>query len=128
MPAAAARRAGRGGPPTARAGLARDGSETRRSSRSRAQQSLEQRMLLTATLCLLAFGAVMVYSASSATTLLKGHGYGSGYLVKFLIYGGLGLILMHLLARDGIAKVQSITAPLLFVSFVLVVALHIPHV
>jgi len=70
----------------------------------------------------------MVYSASSATTLLKGHGYGSGYLVKFLIYGGLGLILMHLLARDGIAKVQSITAPLLFVSFVLVLAVHIPHV
>src|SRR5256884_6921275 len=128
MPAAAARRAGRGGPSTARAGLGRDGSETRRSARSRAQQSLEHRLLLTATLCLLAFGAVMVYSASSATTLLKGHGYGSGYLVKFLIYGGLGLILMHLLARDGIAKVQSITAPLLFVSFVLVLAVHIPHV
>ena len=33
--------------------------------------SLEHRILLTATLCLLAFGAVMVYSASSATTLLR---------------------------------------------------------
>jgi cell division protein FtsW len=70
----------------------------------------------------------MVYSASSATTLLKGHGYGSGYLVKFLIYGGLGLIVMNVLARDGIARVQSITAPLLFISFVLVLAVHIPHV
>ena len=29
-------------------------------------ESLEHRMLLTATMCLLAFGAVMVYSASSA--------------------------------------------------------------
>ncbi len=35
---------------------------------------------------------------------------------------------MRVLARDGVAKVHSITAPLLFVSFVLVVAVHIPHV
>jgi cell division protein FtsW len=79
-------------------------------------------------MCLLAFGAVMVYSASSATTLLQGHGYGSSYLVKFLVYGLVGLLVMRLLARDGVAKVHSITAPLLFVSFVLVVAVHIPHV
>ena len=38
-------------------------------ARSR-QQPLEHRMLLTATFCLLAGGAVMVYSASSARTLL----------------------------------------------------------
>src|SRR5205807_3070716 len=124
MPAAAARRAGRGGPPTARAGLARDGSETRRSSRSRAQQSLEQRMLLTATLCLLAFGAVMVYSASSATTLLGGRGNGTGYLVKFVSYGAIGLLVMRTLARDGLAKAHRITAPLLFASFLLVLAVH----
>jgi cell division protein FtsW len=79
-------------------------------------------------MCLLAYGAVMVYSASSATTVIRGHGYGSGYLVKFLIYGGVGLIVMRVLARDGVAKVQSITAPLLVVSFVLVIAVHIPHV
>jgi cell division protein FtsW len=70
----------------------------------------------------------MVYSASSATTLLRGHGYGGGYLVKFLVYGALGLVLMQVLARDGVAKVQSITAPLLVISFVLVLAVHIPHV
>jgi cell division protein FtsW len=92
------------------------------------QPSFEHRILLTATLCLLAFGAVMVYSASSATTLLQGHGYGSGYLVKFVIYGAVGLVVMRVLARDGVAKVQSITAPLLVVSFVLVLAVHIPHV
>ncbi len=33
---------------------------------------------------------------------------------------------MRVLARDGVAKVQSITAPLLVVSFVLVLAVHIP--
>src|ERR1700722_8032646 len=91
-------------------------------------QSLEHRILLTATMCLLAFGAVMVYSASSATTLLQGGGYGSSYLVKFVIFGVIGLVVMRILAKDGVAKVHAITAPLLAVSFVLVVAVHIPHV
>ncbi|HEX5224641.1 MAG TPA: putative lipid II flippase FtsW [Solirubrobacteraceae bacterium] len=90
-------------------------------------QSLEQRLLLTATLCLLAFGAVMVYSASSATTLLQGGGTGSGDLIRFVIYGALGLLVMRVLARDGIARVHSITAPLLVTSFVLVLAVHVPH-
>jgi cell division protein FtsW len=84
-------------------------------------------MLLTATLCLLGFGAVMVYSASSATSLLQGHGTGSGYLVKYLIYGAIGLVLMRVLARDGLARVQSVVGPLLAISFVLVLAVHVPH-
>ena len=92
------------------------------------QQPLEHRILLTATLCLLAFGAVMVYSASSATALLEGSGTGSSYLVKFVIFGAVGLALMHYLARHGIAKVQDLVGPLLAVSFVLVLAVHIPHV
>ncbi len=83
---------------------------------------------MTATLCLLAFGAVMVYSASSATTLLQGSGNGSGYLVKFVVYGAVGLVVMHVLARDGVAKMQSFVAPLLVTAFVLVLAVHIPHV
>ncbi len=91
-------------------------------------QPLEHRILLTATMCLMAFGAVMVYSASSATTLLQGHGYGSGDLIKFLVYGSIGLVVMRVLARDGVAKVHTITAPLLIASFVLVLAVHIPHV
>jgi hypothetical protein len=77
------------------------------------QHSLEHRILITATMCLLAFGAVMVYSASSATTLLQGRGNGSGYLIKYVMYGAVGLVLMRVLARDGVAKVQSVTAPLL---------------
>jgi len=100
----------------------------RKRSASAAAKSLEHRILLTATLCLMAFGAVMVYSASSATSLLQGGGYGGSYLIKFAIYGAIGLVLMRVLARDGVAKVHSITAPLLGVSFVLVLAVHIPHV
>jgi len=79
-------------------------------------------------MCLLAFGAVMVYSASSATTLLQGQGNGSGYLIRYVIYGALGLVAMRVLARDGVAKVHLITAPLLAVSFVLVCATHVPHI
>jgi len=70
----------------------------------------------------------MVYSSSSASTLLQGHGNGAGYLAKFVLYGALGLVVMRMLARDGLARMQSIVAPLLAVSFALVLAVHIPHV
>jgi cell division protein FtsW len=70
----------------------------------------------------------MVYSASSATSLLSSGGTGSGYLIRFVIYGAIGLALMHLLARDGIARIQSLTGPLLAISLVLVAAVHLPHV
>ncbi|HEY7962221.1 MAG TPA: putative lipid II flippase FtsW [Solirubrobacteraceae bacterium] len=101
------------------------GAKARRAARA---QPLEHRILLTATLCLLAFGAVMVYSASSAPMLLRGHGTGSGYLVKYLLFGAVGLVAMNVLARDGVARVQSLAGPLLALSFVLVLAVHIPHV
>jgi cell division protein FtsW len=88
---------------------------------------LEHRMLLTATLCLLGFGSVMVYSSSAASSLLAGEGDGSGVLVRFLIYGAVGLVLMHWLARGGLARAERLTGPLLAVSFVLVLAIHLPH-
>jgi len=103
------------------------GGSSKRRVRATRPQPLEQRILLTATLCLLAFGAVMVYSASSATTLLQGRGNGSGYLIKYLVYGSIGLVLMHVLARDGPRRVQGLIGPLLAVSFVLVLAVHVPH-
>jgi cell division protein FtsW len=112
----------------AKAGRGRGAGKSARGGKTAAGQSLEHRILLTATMCLLAFGAVMVYSASSATSLLQGSGYGAGYLIKFVVYGGVGLVLMRVLARDGVAKVHTITAPLLIGSFVLVLAVHIPHV
>jgi cell division protein FtsW len=116
-------------PAARRARSSKDAPNRRRSTRASAAagQPLEQRILITATLCLLGFGAVMVYSASSATSLLQSGGTGSGYLVKYLIYGAIGLVVMHVLARDGVAKVQAITGPLLVISFVLVLAVHIPH-
>jgi cell division protein FtsW len=93
-----------------------------------AGQPLEQRILQTATLCLLALGAVMVYSASAATTLLEGQGTGTGYLLKYLVFGALGLVGMQVLARRGVGWVQKLTAPLLVASFALVLAVHVPHI
>jgi cell division protein FtsW len=90
------------------------------------QHPLEHRMLLTATFCLLAGGAVMVYSASSARTLLEGHGDGTAYLVKYLMYGAIGLVLMQLLARHGLEHVRRMTPMLLAASFVLLVLVLIP--
>jgi cell division protein FtsW len=122
MPSAAARRARSSG------GAAPKGARKRGGGAAAKSQPLEQRILITATLCLLGFGAVMVYSASSATSLLQSGGTGSGYLIKYLIYGAIGLFLMRVLARDGVEKVQSLTGPLLATSFVLVLAVHIPHI
>jgi cell division protein FtsW len=90
------------------------------------QQPLEHRLLLTATFCLLAGGAVMVYSASSARTLLEGHGDGTAYLVKYLMYGAVGLVAMQLLARYGLEHVRRVTPALLLGSFVLLVLVLIP--
>ena len=72
MPAGAARRTRAPEAPAQRSSEARTGAAAAVDS-----QTLEHRILLTATMCLLAFGAVMVYSASSATTLLQGRGNGS---------------------------------------------------
>ena len=106
----------------------RAGRAGEQSKSARGSQPLEQRILLTATMCLLAFGAVMVYSATSATSLLQGQGNGTRYLIKYVMYGAVGLVLMRVLARDGVAKVQRVTGPLLAVSFVLVLATHVPHI
>jgi cell division protein FtsW len=102
---------------------------TRRSGKEAAAggQSIEQRILLTATLCLLAMGAVMVYSASSATSVLEGSGSGMGYLIKFVLFGAVGLVAMQFLARRGLALVPRVAGPLLAASFVLVLAVHVPH-
>ena len=69
--------------------------------RPKSSQPIEYSLLLTATLCLLAFGVVMVFSASSTTSLLGESGDGAFYLKRTLIFGALGLVVMHLLARRG---------------------------
>jgi cell division protein FtsW len=94
----------------------------------RAHKPVEYNILLTATLCLLAAGAVMVYSASSARTLLEGQGDGTAYLVKYIGYGAIGLVVLQVLARGGLELLPRLTPVLLAVSFVLLVAVKIPGI
>ena len=91
-------------------------------------QSIEHRVLLTATLCLLAGGAVMVFSASSARTLLEGQGDGTAYLLKYVGYGALGLVALHLASRMSLDAVRRFTPPLLGLAFFLVLIVKIPGV
>jgi cell division protein FtsW len=95
-------------------------------ARPKAKLPLEYNLLLTATLCLLALGAVMVYSASSARTLLQGQGDGTTYLVRYLAYGGVGFVALHVIARRGLDAVVAITGPLLAFAFACLVAVKLP--
>src|SRR3712207_5282815 len=90
------------------------------------QQPLEHRMLQTAIFCLLAGGAVMVYSASSARTLLQGQGDGTVYLVKYLAYGGVGLVAMHVLSRHGLVLARRFSGLLLVASFAMLILVLVP--
>jgi cell division protein FtsW len=102
----------------------------RRTSSRTTPPPLEHRILMTATLCLLAFGAVMVYSASSAPGVLSGHGgSGTSEFFRYLIFGAVGLGAMQLLARRGIALFnERLVRLMLFVSFSLLLFVLIPHV
>jgi len=84
----------------------------------------EYNMLLTATLCLLAFGAVMVFSASSTTRILSNGGLSDSafYLKRTLLFGAVGLGIMHLAARHGLETVRRLTPAILGVSLFLLLA------
>jgi cell division protein FtsW len=95
-------------------------------ARRRHPHPLEHSILVTATLCLLAAGAVMVFSASSARSLLSGQGDGTSFLVKYVMYGGLGFVLMQIVARRGLEIVPRLTGPLLCFAFVCLVLVKLP--
>src|ERR1700753_668159 len=89
---------------------------------------LEHRILTTATLCLLAFGAVMVYSASSPLGVLSSKGgTGTGEFIRYLIFGALGLGAMQVLSRRGITLLnRKLVNLLLFGSFFLLLVVRMP--
>jgi cell division protein FtsW len=96
-----------------------------RAERSR-KRPVEYSILYTATLCLLAGGAVMVYSASSAESLLSGSGDASYYLKRYVMFGLIGLVVMHAASRHGLAAIRAITPILLVAAFGLTVAVMMP--
>src|SRR2546423_9586796 len=97
-------------------------------SRERKKQPLEYSLLYTATFCLIAAGAVMVYSASSATALLNGSGDPSYYLKRYVAFAMIGIAVMHCVSRRGLAVARNVTPVLLTASFVLCVAVMVPGI
>jgi cell division protein FtsW len=96
-------------------------------SRPRAKRPIEYSILYTATLCTLATGALMVYSASSAESLLD-VGDPSMYLKKYLMFGFVGLAVMYFVSRNGLRLIRDATPLLLGASFFLTVAVMLPGV
>jgi cell division protein FtsW len=89
---------------------------------------VEYSILLTATLCLVAFGIVMVFSASSTTSLLGESGDGAYYLKRTLIFGAFGLVALKILSIRGVAIVRPLTGALIAASLVLLLVVHLPGV
>jgi cell division protein FtsW len=111
-----------------RAGVPRGkGGATKKRTRA-ANPPIEYSLLLTATLCLLAFGAVMVFSASSTTSVLGASGDGAEYLKRTLLFGGVGLLAMRFLSIRGLGAARQLTPALLCISFLLLVVVLLPGV
>src|SRR5437763_16664636 len=105
--------------------LARLGPRHRRRSGA---QPIEYNLLLTATLCLLAFGVVMVFSASSTTALLGKSGDSAYYLKRTVVIGAIGLLFMRVLAMRGLRIPRPLTPLCLAVSFPLLPPAPVPGV
>src|SRR3954462_14629957 len=100
----------------------------RQPPKARPKPPIEYSILYTATLCLIAAGAVMVYSSSSAESLLQGTGDPSYCLKRYVIYAAIGLVVMHLLSRRGLCVIRDIPPVLLIGSFVLCIAVMLPGI
>jgi cell division protein FtsW len=97
-------------------------------ARSAKKRPVEYSILYTATLCMLAAGAVMVYSASSAESLLQGSGDPSFYLKRYVGFGLIGLGVMYVVSRHGLRLVRAVTPLMLLGSFGLTIAVMMPGV
>ena len=79
------------------------------------EMTFEEQMLRTATLALIAFGAVMVYSASSGESILGGAD-SSEYLKRYVGSAALGLLALSFFARHGLESARRFTPILLAVA------------
>src|SRR3954467_13246573 len=95
---------------------------------SKRARPLEYTLLYAATLFLLAIGAVMVYSASSATSLLRGPGDPSYYLKRYVVFGLLGLVVLRVMSRHGLKLAKAFTPVLLVAGFALTAAVKMPGI
>src|SRR4051812_32165570 len=79
--------------------------------------SSEQSLLWTVTIALFAAGAVMVYSASSASSALSTNGDPLGYLKRYLVLGAFGLLFMRFTSTVNLNRVRDATPVILAGSF-----------
>ncbi len=97
------------------------------STARRVAPPLEHRVLMTAALCLIAFGAVMVYSASSPLGVLGGRGNGTSEFIRYLGFAVIGLLGMNVMERRGLAILRpEVVRLLLFGSTALLLLVLIP--
>jgi cell division protein FtsW len=88
---------------------------------------VEYSILYTAMLCLLAFGAVMVYSASSAEALLV-IGDPAYYLKRYVVLAAVGLIALHVISRTDLRKLKDLTPLVVIGGFGLTIAVMLPGI
>jgi cell division protein FtsW len=92
------------------------------------RMTFEHSMLRTATLCLIAFGAIMVYSASSGTTLLSQGGDSSYYLKRYVASAIAGLVVLALASRVSLPAVRRATPLILAGSLAGLVVVMMPGI
>ncbi len=90
----------------------------------RSAHTVEYSLLLTATLGLVAFGAVMIFSASSSASVLNG-GDSLYYLKRTLIACTIGLVALKVLSSVPLTRIRQITPVFLAAAFVLLLATHV---
>jgi cell division protein FtsW len=82
---------------------------------------VDQQVLVLVTLGLVAFGLVMVYSATSASAAI-GNGNPMLYLVKQVVYAAAGFVALVALARFDYHRLRLLARPMLLAAFLLCVA------
>ena len=92
------------------------------------EMTFEEQMLRTATLALIAFGAVMVYSASSGTSLLSDGGDSSEYLKRYVDVRGAGARRALVLRAPRPRAAKQLTPILLMVAFAGLLLVMVPGI
>ncbi len=105
-----------------------DRAAVRGRARDAGHPTSEQSLLITAMVALFAFGAVMVYSASSASSALGASGDSTQYLKRYLILGAFGWVALRFCSRVSLERVRQATPGLLVAAIALLVVVKLPGV
>src|ERR1700709_875550 len=99
----------------------------RRKAPAKKKPPIEYSILYTAMLCLLAFGAVMVYSASSAEALLV-NGDPAYYLKRYVALAAVGVVVLPVISRRDLRWLKEMTPLVVIGGFGLTFAVMLPGI